>query len=115
MEELSRELVGKRLRRIRMQQQLSRELFSEQVGISSQFLAELENGKKGMSTDTLYKICNRFSISADYLLFGKTNSSQLSDSIQTKLNAFPEKYIELTEEIISAIEKVTLTEKESKH
>ena len=57
MKELSLELVGKRIRRIRSQLELTREQFAEQVGISPQFLAEIENGKKGMSADTIFKIC----------------------------------------------------------
>ena len=46
MKNLSLEQVGKRLRRIRSQTKLTREQFAEQVGISPQFLAEIENGKK---------------------------------------------------------------------
>ena len=45
MKELSLEQVGKRLRRIRSQMELTREQFAEQVGISPQFLAEIENGR----------------------------------------------------------------------
>ena len=26
----------------------------------------IENGKKGMSQDTLYKLCSKFAVSADY-------------------------------------------------
>ncbi len=106
MKELSLEQVGKRLRRIRSQMELTREQFAEQVGISPQFLAEIENGKKGMSAETLFKICSRFDLSADYILLGKSSSAQLSDPVQVALNNFSEPYIELTEEIIRAIEKV---------
>lgn len=109
MKELSLEQVGKRLRRIRSQMDLTREQFAEQASISPQFLAEIENGKKGMSTETLFKICNRFNLSADYILLGKVSSAQLSDPVQTALDHFSEPYIELTEEIIRAIEKVTST------
>ena len=106
MKELSLEQVGKRLRRVRSQMEMTREQFAEKVGISPQFLAEIENGKKGMSAETLFKICNRFDLSADYILLGKASSAHLSDPVQTALNSFPEPYIELTEEIIRAIEKV---------
>ena len=105
MSELSLELVGTRLRRARTQLELTREQFAEQVGISPQFLAEIENGKKGMSADTLYKICTRFDLSSDYLLLGKTTPTQLSDPIQKTLSSFPEPYLALTEELIKAIEK----------
>ena len=106
MKELSLDQVGKRLRRIRSQMNLTREQFAENVGISPQFLTEIENGKKGMSADTLFKICSRFDLSADYILLGRTSYSQLSDPVQDSLNKFSPPYLELTEEIIKAIEKV---------
>ena len=109
MRELSLEQVGKRLRRIRSQMELTREQFAEQVSISPQFLAEIENGKKGMSADTLFKICTLFDLSADYILLGKASSAQLSDPVQKALSGFSEPYVELTEEIIRAIEKVAVT------
>lgn len=106
MKELSMEQVGKRIRRIRTQLSLTREQFAEQVCISPQFLAEIENGKKGISADTLYKICSCFDLSADYILLGKASFTQLSDPIQKALSTFSEPYVEFTEEIIGAIEKL---------
>ena len=106
MEGLSLEQIGKRLRRIRLELDLTREQFAEQVGISPQFLAEIENGKKGMSAETLFKICTRFDLSADYLLLGKYSATQLSDPVQKALDGFSDSYRALTEEIIRAIEKV---------
>ena len=108
MKNLSLEQVGKRLRRIRSQTKLTREQFAEQVGISPQFLAEIENGKKGMSAETLFKICTRFDLSADYILLGKSSTAQLSNPIRTALDNFSDPYIELTEDIIKAIEKVAI-------
>ena len=105
MKELSLELVGKRIRKVRMQMELTREQFAEQVGISPQFLAEIENGKKGMSADTLYKMCNAFNLSADYIILGRSSYDNLSDPIQKALNSFSEPYLQLTEDIIKAIEK----------
>ena len=110
MKKLSLEQVGSRVRRTRTQMNLTREQFAEQVGISPQFLAEIENGKKGMSADTLFKICDRFHLSADYILLGRASSEQLADPIQKALQGFSEPYLELTEEIIRAIEKVATTE-----
>ena len=62
-----------------------------------------------MSADTLFKICTRFDLSADYILLGKASSAQLSDPVQKALSGFSEPYVELTEEIIRAIEKVAVT------
>ena len=110
VKEFSIEQVGKRVRSIRQQLNLTREEFAEQVGISPQFLAEIENGKKGMSAETLYKICSRFDMSSDYILLGKTSSSQMADPIQKMLEGFSPSYLEMTEDIIRAIRKVATAE-----
>ena len=98
--------VGKRIRREREDRGYTREKFAELAGISPQFLAEIENGKKGMSSTTLYKICTRFDISADYLLLGRLASANLPATVNDQLRALPEPYLSLTEEIIRAIEQV---------
>ena len=54
MKELSFDALGLRIRRCREDIGLTREQFAEQVKISPQFLAEIENGKKGMSAETLF-------------------------------------------------------------
>ena len=61
---------GKRIRNIREYQNLSREKLAEMSGISTQFLADIETGKKGMSVVTLHKICNALHTSADSIMFG---------------------------------------------
>lgn len=65
-------LVGQRVRRTRESHDYTREQFSEKINISPQFLAEIENGTKGMSIETLSRICLYYG-SADYILFGREN------------------------------------------
>lgn len=97
--------IGKRLRREREDRGYTREKFAELAGISPQFLAEIENGKKGMSSTTLYKICTSFDISADYLLLGHLVASILPDAVNQQLKKLPEPYLTLSEEIFRAIEQ----------
>lgn len=78
--------IGKRLRRHRENMNLTREEFAEKANISPQFLAEIENGKKGMSVDTLYKICKNLSISADYILFGLLSNNAVDDKMELTEN-----------------------------
>lgn len=64
--------------RIREQRELlgyTREEFAEKLDISVTFAADIELGKKGMSLDTLIKICELFSVSADHILFGREKRS----------------------------------------
>ena len=98
--------IGKRLRRQREKMNLIREEFAEKTGISPQFLAEIENGKKGMSAETLYKICNHFNLSADYLLMGRVSSENPSAPSSCTLNLLSEPYLSYAEDILDIIDKI---------
>lgn len=63
--------IGKRIRQSRKLMGYSREKFAEMIGISVRFTADIELGKKGMSLDTLIRICEILSVSADYLIWGR--------------------------------------------
>ncbi len=91
--------IGKRLRRQREKMNMIREEFAEKAGISPQFLAEIENGKKGMSVDTLHKICLSFNLSADYILFGYSSDS--SERLQEPYSSYTDDIIEIINNIIS--------------
>lgn len=62
--------LGVRLRRIRENNNLSREQLAEMAHISPQYLAHLEIGTKNMSAPILYNLTRALNVSADYLLFG---------------------------------------------
>ena len=62
--------IGKRIRNLRVQKEYTQAQFAELMDISVNFLSEIENGKKGMSQETIYRLCKYFQISADYILFG---------------------------------------------
>ena len=63
--------VGLRIREVREMLNMTREQFSEKCDISCSFLGAVENGKKAITSKTLYKICSALNISADYIIFGK--------------------------------------------
>lgn len=71
MEEiLEKSEIGQRIRQLRLLNDYTQAEFAELIDISINFLSEIENGKKGLSQDTLAKICKQLNISADYILFG---------------------------------------------
>lgn len=63
--------VGERIRNYRVSHRYTQADFAKSMDISVNFLSEIENGKKGMSQETLYKLCEHFGLSADYILFGR--------------------------------------------
>ncbi|MDO5398820.1 MAG: helix-turn-helix transcriptional regulator [bacterium] len=79
--------IGSRIRSLRTEKKLTRERLAEKAEISTQFLADLESGYKGMSAATLYKLSKALCVSSDYLLFGnKNNECDITDI----LNSIPD-------------------------
>lgn len=62
---------------MRESQKLSREKLAEMSNISTQFLADIETGKKGMTVTTLKKLCNALYVTADYIVYGTTQTSSV--------------------------------------
>ena len=82
--ELDVNMVGKRIRKIREYQHLTREQLAEQADISVQFLADIEVGRKSMSINTLFKISNALHVSNDYLISGANDSSIKNDNLHVR-------------------------------
>lgn len=97
---MDKKIVGKRLRQQREDLQYTREKFAEIVGISAPFLAEVERGRKGMSSETLYRICKNFPISANYILFGKDDFNKSGNSAINMIEKIPTKYHAIIEEFL---------------
>lgn len=93
--------VGQRIREKRDYLGISREKFSELIGISPHFFAEIESGKKGMSTSTLYKICAGLCASADYIVMGKERPNDVSNIVELLSNLDVE-YLSDAEDIMKS-------------
>lgn len=81
---LEKSEIGQRIRQLRHIHDYTQAEFAELIDVSVNFLSEIENGKKGLSQDTLAKICRQLNTSADYILFGiKQKQSSLIDMANT--------------------------------
>ncbi|SKC79071.1 helix-turn-helix domain-containing protein [Maledivibacter halophilus] len=103
--------MGGRIRKQRERLGMTREEFSCQIDISPQFLAEIENGKKGMSYVTLYKICDRFNISADYILMGRERTNNVPTLASDILSNIPDEYLPMVEDVLKSFVQVIATAK----
>ncbi len=109
MEAFSKAIVGKRIRRIREYKGLSRVKFASLVDISPQFIAEIENGQKCPSMETLYKICKACEISADYIVFGQNPFG--SDNLITKMfNQVPDHKRSEFEDMMRTVSNMLIAE-----
>ena len=94
-------LVGRRIRQTRALLSLSREKFSEKCGISTSFLADIELGNKGLSVETLHRICISANISPAYVILGKDTSND-ANAITELLNQLEPKYINSAVDVLKA-------------
>lgn len=78
LKELDKAAIAKRIQIARNSAKLSQEEFAELLGVTPNFVSKIECGVRGLSLDRLSKICQITGVSADFILFGKTNeNSQL--------------------------------------
>lgn len=80
--------------------------FAELIDISVNFLSEIENGKKGMSQDTICRICSHFHISADYLLFGESKTSEITGKMTEMAMTLTDDELNLVIEYFVALKRM---------
>lgn len=100
------EAIGGRIRAYRESLGMNRESFSEQVGLSPQFLAEVENGKKGLSADSIYKICSSSELSADYLVLGTIKRDKLKNPLDNVIQDMPGDYSVQCAKVLQAVNDI---------
>ena len=74
--------IGDRIRGQREFLEYTREELSEMADISTQFLADIEVGRKSMTAATIIKLSEALHISSDYILFGKQKAVSTSEQTE---------------------------------
>src|SRR4051812_27172706 len=64
---------GQRIKNRRLELGLKQEQLAQKVGISNGFLSDVENGKRGISAETLLDIGRVLGLSLDFLMKGEPN------------------------------------------
>lgn len=77
--------MGLRIAERRKAMQLTQEKLAEKMGVSLQSISSIELGKKGIRPENLANLCLHLETTADYILYGKRSTAQMSD-IVTKLS-----------------------------
>ena len=98
------ERIGLCIRKQREYLGFTREVLSENIDISPEFLSEIERGVKGVSAMTLYKLCNGLSLSADAVLMGRETPSDVSPIVGA-LSCLNSSQVACAEEILRAFVK----------
>lgn len=82
--------VGNRIYEARCKRGYSRVKVAEKTGISEKFLYEIEKGKKGFSSDILYRIANVIDVSCDYILRGERGITDTDRELMAIIERFDE-------------------------
>ncbi|MBO5425951.1 MAG: helix-turn-helix transcriptional regulator [Lachnospiraceae bacterium] len=94
--------VGKRIRKVRKLRGYTGKTLATMAGISQKFLSEIENGKKGFSSEVLYNISKALEIEADYILSGdedKLYDEEIASTISLFETEDKEQIIRIMKEI----------------
>lgn len=75
---INNEEIGKRIRKERERASMTREQLVEKAEISVQFLADIETGRKSMTSKTICSLANALNLSTDYILFGREDKNTLT-------------------------------------
>lgn len=91
--------IGKNIRLHREQAGYTREKFSELIGITPRFLADVETGFVGVSITNLKRICELLGISSDRLLWTIDKSIV---GLDERVSHLDKEYIDVVERAIQA-------------
>lgn len=79
-------IVGKKIKSARLEKRFTLEKLSENIGISRNFLWEIEAGRKAPAIQTLYSIGKELNLSVDYILGLSNNVKWLEKEIELNIN-----------------------------
>ncbi len=89
--------IGERIKEVRESQRLTQDDLATKSGLSKGFLSDLENNKRGVSSENLLRIANALGATLDYLARGAVTSMERP------------KPIEIPHELSVAAEQLNLT------
>lgn len=98
-------ILGARIKEQRKLKGYTREAFAEKLSVSTRFLADVENGKVGVSISTLKNISIILDIPTDYLIGIKEldNKNLFRQSAINKIEKIDEKHLQQVNTILDCI------------
>lgn len=94
--------IGLRVSGRRKELGLTQEQVAEKMEVSVQMISNLELGRKAIRPENLIKICSVLSMSADFLLTGKHNETELVD-LTRKIARLPQKHQSIIKELVDCL------------
>ena len=95
-------LVGNQIRIARERAGFTQEQFGALVSLGPKNVSDIERGLVGISISTLKRICEKLSISSDWILFGDQNMNDV-DYLAERLRRMPEAHFAEMEPIFNRL------------
>lgn len=96
--------IGSNIRKARMRASLTQEEMSERIGVTPQYLSDLERGLVGTSIPTLIRICTDLNVSADFILFGSSKEDyQTNSTLIEKIQRLPKYKADMVEASVNIL------------
>ena len=96
--------IGSNIRTARKRADLTQEEMSELIGVTPQYLSDLERGLVGTSIPTLIKICTKLNVSSDFILFGQSDEKSLANStLIEKIQRMPKHKADMVETTLNVL------------
>ncbi|MCC8138828.1 MAG: helix-turn-helix domain-containing protein [Lachnospiraceae bacterium] len=97
---------GRLIRDFRLGRHMTQAQLAESLEVSTNFISEIETGKKGISHDTLCRLCKRYNLSADYILFGTAPEHRQTPPLYDALSTLSVEEIPVVIRYLEAMLKV---------
>lgn len=95
--------MGNRIKKRRKELQIKQTDLAETLGISTNHVSSIENGRERPSLDSFIKICNCLNVTPDYLLLGSMHACNIPQNIAEQLQLCSPSDIELTREFVELL------------
>ena len=102
MEE-QRKLIGSRIRKRRKALHLTQDYVAEYLDFSNNTVSSIENGKQGITLETLFKLCDLLDVTPNHLLLGSMHPNDVPQDIIDILRLCNDKQVRLIRDIAEMI------------
>ncbi|WP_321835216.1 helix-turn-helix domain-containing protein [Clostridium butyricum] len=97
--------IGKRIRLAREQNNLTRDVLAEKIGISKMYLSQLEKGQRHASLPVTIKIAESLNLSLDYLIYGNSFIDIDKQELIDMINSASNRQLKIIKEILLNLKK----------
>lgn len=96
--------MGIRIAQRRKELHWTQEQLAEKMGVSLQTISNIELGKKAVRPENLANLCSYLDVTSDYILYGKRNEQQVSDTV-AKLSSLDSEAYNTVQNLIDLLHK----------